>query len=135
MKTLIWLFYMWSCDGTLQRIHHTLYVAVREQAGREASPTVAIIDTQTAKGAPKGVLARSFRLRHGQRSNVASGTSWSIRWVLLNVVVHPADVQDRDGAFHLCAGRADCSRSSSAFSPMADMPENEMARVVWRTGA
>src|SRR5678816_3664322 len=41
---------LWNWDGTVERIHHALYVAVREQAGREASPTVAIIDTQTAKG-------------------------------------------------------------------------------------
>jgi transposase len=54
---------LWNWDGTLERIHHSLYVAVRERAGREASPTVAIIDTQTAK---KGVLARSFGLRRGQ---------------------------------------------------------------------
>ena len=32
---------LWNWDGTLERIHHTLYVAVREQAGREASPTTA----------------------------------------------------------------------------------------------
>ncbi len=58
---------LWNWDGTLERIHHALYVAVREQAGREASPTVAIIDSQTAKGAQKkGALARSFRLRRGQ---------------------------------------------------------------------
>jgi hypothetical protein len=38
-------------DGTLERIHHALYVAAREQAGREASPSVAIIDAQSAKGA------------------------------------------------------------------------------------
>jgi hypothetical protein len=36
------------------RIHHMLYVAVRKRAGGEASPTVAIIDSQTAKGAQKG---------------------------------------------------------------------------------
>ena len=47
---------LWNWDGTLERIHHALYVAVREQAGREASPTVAIIDLQTAKGAQKGGL-------------------------------------------------------------------------------
>jgi transposase len=41
---------LWNWDGTLERIHHALYVAVREQQGREASPTVAIIDSQTAKG-------------------------------------------------------------------------------------
>ena len=47
-------------DGTLERIHHALYVEVRENAGREASPTTAIIDSQTAKGAVKGGL-RSTR--------------------------------------------------------------------------
>lgn len=44
----------WDWDGTLARIHHALYVEVRESAGREASPTTAIIDSQSAKGAPKG---------------------------------------------------------------------------------
>src|SRR5271166_6806538 len=55
---------LWNWDGTLERIHHELYVAVREQEGREASPTVAIIDTQTAKS--EGGFARSFGLRRGQ---------------------------------------------------------------------
>jgi transposase len=45
---------LWDWDGTLERIHQALYLAVREQAGREASPTVAIIDAQSAKGAQKG---------------------------------------------------------------------------------
>jgi transposase len=44
----------WDWDGTLERIHHVLYVELREQAGREASPTLAIIDAQSAKGAQKG---------------------------------------------------------------------------------
>jgi hypothetical protein len=43
--------------GTLERIHHMLYVVVREQAGREASPT-------TATGAREWLS--SFRAReHG----------------------------------------------------------------------
>jgi transposase len=37
-------FRRWDDDGTLARIHHALYVQCREQAGREASPTAAIID-------------------------------------------------------------------------------------------
>ena len=44
----------WDWDGTLGRIHHALYVEVREKAGREASPSMAIIDSQTVKGALKG---------------------------------------------------------------------------------
>ena len=31
---------LWNWDGTLERFHHALYVAVREEEGREASPTV-----------------------------------------------------------------------------------------------
>jgi len=40
--------------GTLHRIHHALYQACREQAGREASPTAYIIDSQSVKSAEKG---------------------------------------------------------------------------------
>src|SRR5664279_382055 len=47
-------FRRWDWDGTLDRIHHALYVQCREQAGREASPTAAIIDSQSVKGAEKG---------------------------------------------------------------------------------
>ena len=73
-------FMLWDWDGTLERVHHALYVAVREQAGREASPTTAIIDSQRAKGAQKGGL-RSIRraLMRARRLRVASGTFLSIR--------------------------------------------------------
>src|SRR3954468_5513897 len=56
--------------------------AGREEEGREASPTVAIIDSQTAKGAQKGGLGLILRATtRARRSRVASGTSWSTRWV------------------------------------------------------
>ena len=66
---------LWDWDGTLERIHHALYVEVREQAGREASPTTAIIDSQTARGAVKGGL-RSTRpaMTLARRCSVASAT-------------------------------------------------------------
>src|SRR4051812_30540668 len=60
-RSTVWEYLdLWHWDGTLARIHHALYVEVRENAGREASPTTAIIDSQTAKGAVKGGL-RSTR--------------------------------------------------------------------------
>jgi transposase len=63
----------WDWDGTIERIHHVLYVETREAAGREASPTTAIIDSQTAKGAQKGGL-RSTRpgTTRARRSSDAS---------------------------------------------------------------
>jgi transposase len=45
---------LWSWDGTLDRLHHALYVECREQSDREASPTAAIIDSQSVKRAEKG---------------------------------------------------------------------------------
>jgi transposase len=47
-------FDLWDWDGTLMRIHEALYLACREKEGREASPTAAIIDSQSVKSAEKG---------------------------------------------------------------------------------
>jgi transposase len=53
-KSTVWdYFSRWEWDHTIERVHHTLYVAVCEQAGREASRTAAIIDSQTAKAKAK----------------------------------------------------------------------------------
>jgi len=60
-STLYDYFDLWSYDGTLERLHEALYVKCREQAGREASPTAAILDSQSVKSAEKGGL-RSTRM-------------------------------------------------------------------------
>jgi transposase len=67
-------------DGTLMRIHHALYVQCREAAGHEASPTAAIIDSQSVKGAEKGG-AQSIRRATTvvRRSKAGSGTFSSTR--------------------------------------------------------
>ena len=68
----------WDEDRTLDRIHHALYVLCREQAGREASPTAAIIDSQSVKGAENGgaALTRPATTR-ARSSRARSATSWS----------------------------------------------------------
>jgi transposase len=43
-------------SGALRRMHEALYLMAREQAGKEDSPTAAIIDSQSAKAAQKGAL-------------------------------------------------------------------------------
>jgi transposase len=81
-STAHYYFMLWDWDGTLERIHHTLYVALREKEGREASPSAAVVDSQSAKGAQKGgrrsIRRASMRAR---RSRVASATSSSTRSV------------------------------------------------------
>jgi len=71
---------LWSWDGTLDRLHETLYGKCREQASREASPTAAIIDSQSVKSAEKGGL-RSIRraTMRARKSRERSGISSSIR--------------------------------------------------------
>src|SRR6201989_3154151 len=51
-------FCLWNWDGTLDRVHHALYVKCREREEREASPTACVIDSQSVKSAEKGVLDR-----------------------------------------------------------------------------
>jgi transposase len=68
---------LWSCDGTLERIHHALNVACREQAEREVSPTAAIIDSQSVKSAEKGGAASIRRaMMRGRRSRARSAMFW-----------------------------------------------------------
>jgi transposase len=79
-STLYDYFDLWSYDGTLDRLHEALYVKCREQAGRAASPTAAILDSQSVKSAEKGGIASTrMALMRARRSKGRSGISSSIR--------------------------------------------------------
>ena len=79
-STVYGYFDLWTFDGTLNRLHHALYVKCREAAGREASPTAAAIDSQSVKAAEKGgaALIRTAMMR-AKRSTARSGIFWSTR--------------------------------------------------------
>ena len=89
----------WDYDGTLERIHYALYVQCREQAGREASPTVAIIDSQSVKSAEKG--GRTIDPAGYDAGKNIKGKKRHLlvdaEGLVLQVIVHAADIQDRDG--------------------------------------
>ncbi len=70
-------FRRWTYDGTLDRIHHALYVKCRDLAEREASPTAAVIDSQSVKSAEKGGLKLTRKgMMPARRSRARSVTSW-----------------------------------------------------------
>src|SRR6266436_4282321 len=82
-------------DGRFEAINHTLVMADRERVGREASPTGAIIDSQSVKtteaGGPRGYDAGkkiNGRKRHALVDTDGRG---------LVLEPHPASIQDRDG--------------------------------------
>ena len=72
-QTVYYYFRRWEREGVWSRVHHALVLADRERAGREASPSAAIIDSQTVRTADqKGDSRASTGPR---RSTGASGTS------------------------------------------------------------
>ena len=68
-------FDLWAWDGTLDRIHHALYVRCRELANREPSPSAAIIDSQSVKSAEKGGRGSTrMAMMRARRSRARSAT-------------------------------------------------------------
>src|SRR6202795_2712017 len=98
-------FDLWTYDGTLGRIHHALYEQCREREQREASPTAAIIDSQSVKSAEKGGACidphgyDAGKKIKGKKRHILVDTLG----LLLHAIVHPADIQDRDGGILLLA--------------------------------
>ena len=69
----------WEWDGTLEAVHHRLYVACRERAGREASPTAAILDSKSVKAAERGgrrsIRSASMRARRPMGLSTTSSST------------------------------------------------------------
>ena len=111
-STLYDYFDLWSWDRTLDLIHHELYVKCREAIGREASPTAAVIDSQSVKSAEKGGLRLIRRATtQERRSRARSGISSIRKACSIHAIVHAADIQDRDGGILVMATMSACIRS------------------------
>ena len=83
-------------DGTWERINHHLVMLDRERGGREASPTAAVIDSQSVKTTESGGI-RGYdagKKIKGRKRHAMVDTDGRA----LKLQAHPANIQDRDGA-------------------------------------
>jgi transposase len=74
-STVFDYFGVWQADGTLGRIHATLYVKCREHQQRASSPTAGIIDSQRVKSTEKGggrLIRQALMRANGSRGKSAT---------------------------------------------------------------
>lgn len=101
-KTVYTYFTWWTLDGTLDSILTALRESARKQAGREATPSAAIIDSQSVKttsyGGEEGTIGVDGHKRvNGRKRHILVDTLG----LLLAVVVTAANLPDREGARQL----------------------------------
>lgn len=95
-KTVYYYFTKWKREGVIEELQDSLLERERKKHGKESSPSVGVIDSQSVKTSCCA-MGRGYdagkRIKGLKRHIVVDTLG-----LLMAVVVHTADIQDRDGA-------------------------------------
>ncbi len=96
-ELVYYYFTCWKKNGIIEQIHEALRDMVRKQAGRNESPSLACIDSQSVKTTRLGGQDRGVdggkKIKGRKRHIITDSTG-----LLLAVVVHAANLHDSKGA-------------------------------------
>jgi transposase len=97
-RTVYGIYQRWNAAGATMALHDALRALARQAAGRNAEPTAAVIDSQSVRAAatvPKASRGWDQAKKvNGRKRHIAVDTSG----LLLEALITPASVQDRDAA-------------------------------------
>ena len=96
-QTVYYYFSKWKREGLIEEVHDILVKEARKSVGKKEMPSVGIIDSQSVKTTSVAGEARGYdagKKTKGRKRHIIVDTLG----LLLAVVVHSADIQDRDGA-------------------------------------
>ena len=89
-------FRKWGSYGIIEHVHDTIYKKVRAKMGKEASPSLGLMDSQSVKTSSM-TLEKGFdgnKKVNGRKRHIITDTLG----FLMAIVIHDANINDREGA-------------------------------------
>jgi len=95
-QLVYYYFRKWSAEGLIDEIHEVLRGLVRKRKGKEISPSLGLIDSQSVK-TQSMTTEKAYdgnKKINGRKRHIVTDTLG----LIMVIVIHSADIQDREGA-------------------------------------